>query len=161
MELNVNPALLGLMTLLFAVGSFLLWKVFWKPLVDIMERREASIKEDLSKAEKARLDIENMKIAYTMKLREINRKTEEIIEQVKVEAKKRAQQLEESTHREIRREKERALAELEMERRRAIKALHDDVTSLALDAARAVLEREVNEDDHKRFVEEFIANIDK
>ena len=47
MELNVNPALLGLMTLLFAVGSFLLWKVFWKPLVDIMERREASIKEDL------------------------------------------------------------------------------------------------------------------
>ena len=80
---------------------------------------------------------------------------------MKVEAKKRAQQLEESTHREIRREKERALAELEMERRRAIKALHDDVTSLALDAARAVLEREVNEDDHKRFVEEFIANIDK
>ena len=66
MELNVNPALLGLMTLLFAVGSFLLWKVFWKPLVDIMERREASIKEDLSKAEKARLDIENMKIAHTM-----------------------------------------------------------------------------------------------
>jgi len=149
------------MSCLFLAGTFLLWKIFWKPLVNIMETRENKIRSDITAAEEARVKMEQIRDEYSSKMKEIERKATEIIAEATRLAKERAEKLESNAQEEILRHKEMALAELERERVAAIASLRSEVGDLALTVARTVLKREVKAEDHKRFVDDFLANVER
>jgi F-type H+-transporting ATPase subunit b len=105
--------------------------------------------------------MENLKIEDDNRMRELEDKAHAIMAQAVKEAKDRSEKLERETHEEIRRRKEMALAELERERTAAITALKSEVADLAVQIASTVLSREVNERDHHKIVQDFLADMEK
>ncbi|GAB4154329.1 MAG: hypothetical protein Kow00107_04450 [Planctomycetota bacterium] len=161
MEMSLDPALLGVMTVLFLIGTVLLWKFLGKPLTEAMDARENKIREDIERAEQARASMENLKLEYEAKMRELEDKAHSIIAAAAKEAKDRSEKLERETHEEIRRRKEMALAELERERAAAVAALKSEVADLAVQIASTVLSREVKKSDHHKIVQDFLADMEK
>ncbi|RKY21912.1 MAG: ATP synthase F0 subunit B [Planctomycetota bacterium] len=155
-----DPATLAVMGVLFLAGTWLLWRIFWKPLVEIMERRERTIRDDLKAAEEARARMAALKEEYERKIEEIERKAQGIIAEAVGEAKARSEKMERELQAELKRKKEQALAEIERERRAAVESLRSEVADLALTVARAVLGREVSEEDHRRFVQEMLEELE-
>ncbi len=158
---NFNPAYLLVMTAVFAVGSFLLYKIFWKPLITIMDKRETTISSDLASAEDAKKRMEQLRDEYDAKLRDIQNRADQLMADATKDARRRATQLEAQAHEEIRRTKEAALAELERERNAAIESLRSEVADISLTVARTVLEREIDEKEHKAVIERMLVDLEK
>lgn len=158
---NFNPAYLLVMTAVFAVGSFLLYKIFWKPLITIMDKRETTISSDLASAEDAKKRMEQLRDEYDAKLRDIQNRADQLMADTTKDARRRATQLEAQAHEEIRRTKEAALAELERERNAAIESLRSEVADISLTVARTVLEREIDEKEHKAVIERMLVDLEK
>lgn len=161
MEIDVNPALLGTMILLFLIGTVLLWQFIGKPLTKAIDDRADTVRSDLERAEKARADMEALKLEYDRKMSELEEKAHAIISQAVVDAKERSERLEREARDDMQRRKEAALAELERERLRVVHDLKSQVADIALEIASTVLAREVKESDHHKFVQEFISDLDK
>ena len=57
--------------------------------------------------------------------------------------------------------KQKAEADIAQERRKAVNELKDEIGSMAMDIAGKVIEREINEKDHTKLIDEFISNVGK
>ena len=45
------------------------------------------------------------------------------------------------------------------EKRKAVNEIKDEIGGMAMDIAGKVIEREISEEDHKKLIDEFIANV--
>ena len=54
---------------------------------------------------------------------------------------------------------ERAEEEIELEKKRAINEVKDEVSELAINIAAAVIERDVDQSEHEALIDEFIKNM--
>jgi F-type H+-transporting ATPase subunit b len=154
---DVNPA-----TIPWAIASFLvtLWalsKTAWPMLQAKMEEREKRIREGLERAEEAE-----------RRARELMERQEAILQEARDEAQKllqesraAAEHLKTDTltkaQEEIRAERDRAKKEIALERGKAVDELRRAMVDLTLEAAGRVLERELNDEDHRRLAGEVIA----
>ena len=59
----------------------------------------------------------------------------------------------------IRDPKEKAAADIEQEKKRALNEVKDTISGLAMEIASKVVEREINDKDHQALVDEFIEKI--
>ena len=55
--------------------------------------------------------------------------------------------------------KARAAADIEQEKKKAINEAKDEIGGLAMDIAGKVVEKEINENDHKKLIEDFISKV--
>ena len=55
--------------------------------------------------------------------------------------------------------KKRAEQSIEMERKKAMNEIKDEIADLSIMIASKVVEKDINEDDHKRMIEEFIDKV--
>ena len=55
--------------------------------------------------------------------------------------------------------KARAAADIEQEKKKAINEAKDEIGGLAMDIAGKVVEKEINEADHKKLIEDFINKV--
>ncbi len=153
-----------LVTFVWTLGTFLftLWllsKIAWPMLTKKMEEREVNITEGLRKAE-----------AAEARARELAEQQEQILDQARIEAKQliadsrasaetqRASLLE-AAHTDIAAERERAKREIELERARAVDELKATTVDLTLAASTQLLQRELNDDDHRRQVRSLIDEL--
>ena len=54
---------------------------------------------------------------------------------------------------------ERAEAEIELERRRAVNDVKDEVSEIAISIAEAVIERDIKESEHRELIDSFIEKM--
>ena len=55
--------------------------------------------------------------------------------------------------------KARAAADIEQEKKKAINEAKDEIGGLAMDIAGKVVEKEINEADHRKLIEDFINKV--
>ena len=146
MEKLISEFSLGLFfwqSLIFVSLIFLLKKFAWKPILNAVNERETSIKDAMLAAEKARTEMESLKLdnqkilkeARSQKetlLKEANNTKNEIIKNAKNEAKIEAKKI-----------LTQAQEAIQNEKRMAIKDLKDQVGSIALEIAEKVLQNEL------------------
>ena len=144
----------------FFVTLWALSKVAWPMLAAKMEERETRIREGLDKAAEAE-----------KRARELLEKQEEILQQSRDEAQKllaesraAAEALKNdalvSAQEEIGSERDRAKKEIALERAKALDELKAATIDLTLEAAGRLLERELNDDDHRRLAAEVIQEVE-
>ncbi|MDZ7815052.1 MAG: hypothetical protein U5N86_03320 [Planctomycetota bacterium] len=75
-------------------------------------------------------------------------------------AQKKAQKIEDETQHEIKRQKQAALEQIELERDKAVRELKNQIGELSIEVARTVLEREVSEKDHEQLVKSFLEDLE-
>ena len=141
----------------FVVFIVLIWTFAFKPVSKMLSDRKARIEEGLKDAEQARRDRESAESERVATLQEARRESNEIL----ARAQKVAQEARDAdiaaTKAELERMRERAAADIEAEKQRAIGELRSEVADLALRAAGKVVGETMTSEREKRLVEEFLA----
>ncbi len=141
----------------FVVFLAILWTFAFKPMSAMLADRRHRIEQGLKDAEQARQDREHAEAERLAALQEARREANDIL----VRAQKVAQESREAdmaaTRQELERMRERAAADIEAEKQRAIADLRTEVADLALAAAGKVVGESMTAERHRRIVEEVLA----
>jgi F-type H+-transporting ATPase subunit b len=151
----------NLFQVIIAAANFLLflaiiWTFAFKPVSRMLDERKARIEQGLRDAEQARRDRENAEAERVATLTEARREASDIL----ARSQKIAQETRDAdiaaTKAVLERLRERAAAEIEAEKVRAVTELRAEVADLALRAASRVVGETMTSERERRLVEEFL-----
>jgi F-type H+-transporting ATPase subunit b len=158
----VSPSL-GLMiwTLLaFGITLYLLNKLAFPRIAAALDRRRAAIEESIQAAQQAKQEADELLEEYRARLREAREQAEDIV----VRARKAAENLADETKVEATKHREELLAatrrDIEHETRRALDELRKEVADLTVIATEKITRKSLNEEDHRRLIEEALGEVD-
>ena len=154
----------NLWTMLFAwVNIFILYiflkKLLFKPVKKMIDDRQKEIDDLYSDAESAKLSAEAMEGEYREKLSHADEESEEILRRAVRRAQLREEEILKEADKKAERTLKRAEEQVELEKKRAINEVKDQVSDMAISIAEAVIERDIDETDHKELIDEFIDKI--
>jgi F-type H+-transporting ATPase subunit b len=158
----VSPEL-GLMIwalLAFGITLFLLNKLAFPRIAEALDRRRTAIEESIAAAERAKHEADELLEEYRARLREAREQAEDIV----ARARKAADNLAEETKVEASKQREELLAaarrDIEHETRRALDELRKEVADLTVTATEKITRKSLNEEDHRRLIEEALQEVD-
>ena len=156
---QLDPGLFVWTIITFLILLGLLSKFAWKPLLNVLEKRENGIARSLEEAEKARIKLESL----TSEGDEIIAKARSEAQAILSEGKKVSEQLKEST---LLKAKEVATANLKeakeqikLEKEKAIAEIKGEVVGLSFSIAEKLVKKNLNEKDNKSLINESLKGI--
>ena len=156
--MNINMTLIG-QSIPFAIFVRFCTKYVWPPISNALHERQKKIADGLDAASRANRDLELAQERAEQTLRESKEQASQILEQ----ANKRSAQIVEEAREQARAEGERLVAsarsEIEQEVNRAKDELRAQVSYLAVMGAERVLEASVDEQAHRKLLDELAAEL--
>ena len=154
----------NLWTMIFAWCNLLilylfLKKLLFKPLKDMIDSRQKEIDDMYSGAEEAKKSADEMKAEYEEKMSHAAEESEEILKNAVRRAQLKEEEILREAGAEAARTLERAEEQIELEKKRALNEVKDEVSAMAIGIASAVIERDVDEREHRELIDDFINNI--
>ena len=141
----------------FILFFAIIWTFAFKPVSRLLADRQSRIEQGLKDAEEARRDRENAEAEHAKAIGEARREANDILARAqKVAEETRAADIA-ATREELERIRERAAADIEAEKQRAMSELRAEVADLALAAASRVVGESLDDKRQRRLVEEFLA----
>lgn len=134
-------------------------KYLFKPVLAILEKRRAEIEGHYEEAEKAETAAKTMKADYEQRMAGAREEADRVIRTATDSANAMSNQIVDDARTQAEQLKRRAQTEIEMERRKAFDEVKGELSGIALEIAQQVIEREVSEKDHEKFIDEFIKNV--
>lgn len=135
---------------------FIMKKLLFKPIMNVIQAREAEVSEMYKKAETAQQSAQELEAQYTQKLAEAKDEAGRIVKDATVTATKRGEEIVLEAQKKAAAAISKAECEIEREKKAAVDEIKGDIASLAVSAAEKIIERDINESDYERLVEEFI-----
>lgn len=156
--MNLNATLIGQL-ISFAIFVWFCMKFVWPPIIKAIEERQSSIANALASAESARKEQADTKALVEQEIAQAkiqaqeivdlaNKRRNEILDEVKIEA--------ESTKAKI---IEQGYAEIEAERKRVQEELRAKVASLAVAGAEKIVGRTVDEAANNDIIDKLVAEL--
>ena len=156
---QVDPGLYIWAIVTFLVLLALLTKFAWKPLLLALEARQHTIEQALDDAEKAKLELERL-----------NRESEQIIRQARVEAyqiitmsRADAERLREELRQKARAEAEgivkTAERQIQLETARAIQQIRHEAADLSVSIASKLIQRNLSKEDNEKLIDEALKQL--
>lgn len=156
---DINLTLTASTVVLFLLFAFVLGKFAWRPLLDMIELRERTVREHVAKAEKAR-DEANEALAQQKALLEQAHKDRE---QMLLKAMKEAEVVRDEIVSRARTEAdhavERAREQIEREKTTAVLELRSHVVDIAMAAAAKIVESSMTPQAQRQLVDDFLASL--
>lgn len=138
---------------------FFLKKFLFKPVTEMMEKRQQVIEDSLQNAEDTKLEALKLKSEYE---EELNQADEEAVQIIK-EARERAAIEFNKQVKESREEAARILQEasktIELERQKSIKTAQSEIAGIAMLAASKIIGKNMDEDTNKQFLGDFLKEV--
>jgi F-type H+-transporting ATPase subunit b len=158
----VSPSL-GLMiwTLLaFGITMFILSKLAFPKIGEALEKRANAIRENIEASEKQREEADKILAEYRERLKEAREQAEDIVTRARKASD--AAVAEASAEGKAKREELVAAArkDIEGETKRALESIRKEVADLTVLATEKVTRKSLDDADHKRLVEEALAEVD-
>lgn len=147
--------------ILFTLVAFLLLmvilkKVAWGPLMGIMVQREEHIANEIDAAEKSRIESNKLLEEQKALLKEARQEAHAMIENSKKHGEAQREDIIQMARQEAERLKESARIEIENQKEQAVAALREQVASLSVMIASKVIEKELNEEDQQKLINDYI-----
>jgi F-type H+-transporting ATPase subunit b len=144
----------------FGLSMFLLTKLAFPRIAEALDRRQHAIEESIDTAERIRREADEILAEYRERLAEARGQADEIVararktgeaaeNEIVADARAKREEMMEQTRRDI-----------EAETRRAIQEIRAEVADLTVLATEKVTRRSLTDEDHKRLVEEALAELD-
>ena len=137
----------------------ILRKLLFKPIKKMIDSRQQEIDDMYSDAENARSHAEQLKGEYEEKISRANEESEEILKNAVRRAQLKEEEILKEANVQATRTLERAEEQIELEKKRALNEVKNEVSAMAIGIASAVIERDVSEDEHRELIDDFINNI--
>ncbi len=134
-------------------------KLLFGPVRKMMASRTQEVEMMYATAENARTEAEAMRSEYTERLAKAKDEAAEIVSSATRRATVRSEEILKESSQQAADLKKKAEASIEMERKKAMNEIKDEVASLSVLIASKVVERDISKDDHERLIEEFIDKV--
>ena len=160
-QLAINPQLILVNIIGFLILLWLLKKFLYRPIGQMLESRKAEIQDTYAAAEAQRASMEEMRKDYERKVAGIEAEATAKIQA----AVKEAQGIRDEIVNEARAKAEsildRGAEEIQREKQKAIVELREEVANLAIGASSKLLERDMDDNAHRKLIDDFISSAGK
>ena len=141
------------------IQVYLIKKFLFKPINEILEKRKNLADKTIREAREAQEKADSLKEQYESSLTTAHAEAAQIVSDAQKEAQNKADTLLKEAQEEATNLKARAAADIEQEKKKAINEAKDEIGGLAMDIAGKVVEKEINEADHKKLIDDFINKV--
>ena len=141
------------------IQVFLIKKFLIKPVKEIIEKRKQLATKELDEARVSNEEAAKLKAEYEQNLADAKNEANEIIASANRTAVSKSEEIISNANKEATAIRNKAEADIELERKAAVNGVKNEIGSMAVDIANKIIEREVNEEDHKKLIDEFIENV--
>jgi F-type H+-transporting ATPase subunit b len=155
---NVGLAVWTILT--FVVVLLVLRRYAWKPILGAMEARERGIRKLLDDAERAREEADALLEQYRKQLAEARAEGQRILAEGKSAAERVREEMLARAKKEAEGVVQRAGTEIDLERQKALAEIREQAVDLAISAAGKVIEEDVDDERHRRIVEDYLREIE-
>lgn len=145
----------------FAVLFFVLSKFAFPPIVKMLEKREATIRESIERSEETRVEAERLLEDYRKQLAEARSEATQIIEQARKLGDDAKKKIEAGARDEATALIARAREEIEAEKQKALIELTAKVADISIGAASRVVEKSLSKEDHLKLIDEYVGQVGK
>ena len=151
--LGLNLPMLIAQIVGFLVLLYILSKLLYRPLLKVMDERADRIKESLEAAERAKEQAAASQEQMQEDIRKAREEGQQMIAQARDVASRFRDEEMAKAREEIAAERAKAEADIQRERDAAIEDLRQEFAGLAISAAERVVERSLNESDHRSIID--------
>ena len=154
LRINLYDAVLVLISTLLIV--LIVKKFFWNYVRQYLEQRQAFIQSQLDESKANLQESEKLKTQYEEKMANAKQEALDLISAAKNTAIREAGEIVSKARDDAHAIKEKAEMEIEHEKAKVREQLKEEISEVAFLAARKIVEKELDESTHKKYVEDFI-----
>ena len=146
-----------------AVGFLLLFAILRKfvfpPMFKMLDERGAKIQGQMEQADTERQKAEQLRRQYEEQLADARSQGNALVEEARQQAERVRADVLARAEEEAQAIRERARADVEAERGRIVQDLRGQVATLSVDLAGKIVQRELNPDQHRQLVDQYINEL--
>lgn len=156
---SIDPtAIVG--TLLNALILFLVIKhLLFDKVNAVLEARKNEVEKTYSDADESLKNARALETEYTDKLQGAKEESAEILKNAARKAQTRSDEIIDGAKEEARSLINKANADIEKEKKRAVNQIKDEISDIAMSIAEKVVEKEIDPATHEKLVEKFIDEL--
>jgi len=144
----------------FAVLVFLLWKFLYRPILAMLDERRDRIGQSMKDAQKASESAEELRRELERQRTEAKREGQAILGQAAEMSEKLKADILVQARSEAAKMLEDAKKQIEADRERSMAELQKQVADLALTVSQSVLPGAIDEQTHRRLIDDFLKKTD-
>lgn len=158
--LAISPGLMVWTLVMFGITLWIMKRYVFGPVGEAIEKRRRDIAQSIEEAERSRDEATSLLEEYKTRLVEARREADALREQGRKEGEQQRAELVAQAQGQRERVLADAETQIQAQARQAASGLRDDVVDLALAAAEKVSRRSLSDAEHRRLIEEAIAEAD-
>ena len=143
----------------FVILAALLGRFAWKPMLQMLEQRETSIKDALDQSQRARAESEETLRKNREILASARRETAAIFEQGRRESEEMRAEFLAKARKEAQDLLEQGKRQIQHEQKQAIEQLRGQVADLAIRGAEHLISRSLDDDAHRELVSSYVQSL--
>ena len=156
---DINLGLTIWTAVLFVLFAVVLTKLGWRPMLNMIEEREKSIRDAVESAEQARKEAAALLAQHKELLREAGKQREEIMKAAMADAERLRTELSEKARAESEALIQRAREQIQREKQLALQEIRGRVADLAVEAAGKIVVSSLTPDAQRKLVDDFIREV--
>ena len=141
------------------IQMYLIKRFLFKPEHEILEKRRAAADAEIIQAEETKAKAEAIRAEYERNMQDARQKANEILDSARNTAAIQSEKILKEALDQTFAMKNKAEKEIAQEKKKAVNEVKGEIGDMAVEIAGKVIEREINEKDHEKLIDEFISNV--
>jgi F-type H+-transporting ATPase subunit b len=158
--IQVTPGLMIWTVVCFLITLWVLKRYAFGPIQKTIDERRERIRQAIDEADKAREEARGLLEEHRKLIGRAKSDAEEILAEARKVAESNERRMREETEADRQRRLEETRRQIEAETRRALEQIRAEVADLSLLAATKVTRKALDDDDHRRLIEEAVGELD-
>jgi F-type H+-transporting ATPase subunit b len=147
-----------ILTFLILVG--LLARYAWRPLLQALERRQATIVQSLEDAQRARQELERLQRESTQIMAQARMEAESILARSRSDADALREELKQKARTEAAAIVKNAERQIQLETARAVQQIRHEAVDLSVAIASKILRRQVTREDNEALIQDALKQVE-
>jgi len=156
--LGINAVALISQIISFGVVFYILWRWGFPAIIRTLDRRQATIREGVENAERARRELNEANARAEELLAESRRQAQDTINRAEQAAEREASRIIDEANERVQQIHQQQIERIRQEAAQAREELSRLVVNLSLEAASKVIRKSVDNKDNRRLVQEFVSS---
>ena len=141
------------------IQMYLIKRFLFKLVHEILEKRRAAADAEIIQAEETKAKAEAIRAEYERNMQDARQKANEILDSARNTAAIQSEKILKEAQDQTFAMKNKAEKEIAQEKKKAVNEVKGEIGDMAVEIAGKVIEREINEKDHEKLIDEFISNV--
>lgn len=155
-----DPGLFVWTILTFLILVALLARFAWRPLLQALERRQATIAQSLDDAQRTRQELERLQRESTQIMAQARAEAESMLARSRSDAEALREELKQKARTEAAAIVKNAERQIQLETARAVQQIRHEAVDLSVAIASKILRRQVTREDNEALIQEALKQVE-